>query len=53
MRGFPFRTLLLRKKKGKEDEGRGNKGLKGIGSVQEFFINEQVFYLTTIKSCHS
>ncbi|WP_155268459.1 hypothetical protein [Clostridium beijerinckii] len=37
---FSFRTLLLRKKEEKGDKGRRNKGVKGIGSVQEFFIKE-------------
>lgn len=37
---FSFRTLLLRKKEEKGGKGRRNKGLKGIGGVQEFFIKE-------------
>ncbi|WP_026886353.1 hypothetical protein [Clostridium beijerinckii] len=44
MRGFPFRTLLLRKKEEKGDEGRWNKELKGIGGVQKFFIKEHLVY---------
>ena len=41
---FSFRTLLLRNKKEKGDKGIRNKGLKGIGGVQEFFIKEQYLY---------
>ena len=34
-------NIIINEERGKGDEGRWNKGLKGIGGVQEFFIKEQ------------
>ena len=42
--GIFVQDFIIKEERGKRGEGRWNKGLKGIGGVQEFFIREHLLY---------